>query len=123
MDAAREKATFLFDLLHSYLQTRGELVQRLTADFARDPIWNAGLSAALDNDIDALPYLFPDGIGNINDVAVTADGKTVVNGKLVPVMKNNTRVSSSGPAPTAAGSKPLPRSRTNTETRSASASA
>ena len=31
----------------------------------------AGLSAALDNDIDALPYLFPDGIGNINDVAVT----------------------------------------------------
>ncbi|MDQ6768717.1 MAG: hypothetical protein M3Z54_01875, partial [Gemmatimonadota bacterium] len=47
VEAAREKATFLFDLLHSYLQMRGELVQRLTADFARDPIWNAGLNAAL----------------------------------------------------------------------------
>ena len=47
VEAAREKGTFLFDLLHSYLQMRGELVQRLTADFARDPIWNAGLGAAL----------------------------------------------------------------------------
>jgi ATP-dependent DNA helicase DinG len=47
VDAAREKATFLFDLLHSYLQLRGESVSRLTADFARDPIWNAGLGAAV----------------------------------------------------------------------------
>jgi ATP-dependent DNA helicase DinG len=47
VNAAREKAQFLFDLLHSYLQMRGELVQRLTSDFARDPIWNAGLGAAL----------------------------------------------------------------------------
>lgn len=47
VEAAREKGAFLFDLLHSYLQMRGELVQRLTADFAKDPIWNAGLAAAL----------------------------------------------------------------------------
>jgi ATP-dependent DNA helicase DinG len=47
VDAAREKGTFLFDLLHSYLQMRGELVQRLTSDFAVDPIWDAGLGAAL----------------------------------------------------------------------------
>ena len=47
VDAAREKATFLFDLLHSYLHAHGETVQRLTADFAQDPIWSAGLSAAL----------------------------------------------------------------------------
>ena len=47
VEAAREKGAFLFDLLHSYLQMRGELVQRLTADFAQDPIWNAGLAAAL----------------------------------------------------------------------------
>lgn len=47
VDAAREKANFLFDLLHTYLQSRGELVQRLTAEFARDPIWKAGLDAAL----------------------------------------------------------------------------
>ena len=47
VEAAREKGAFLFDLLQSYLQMRGELVQRLTADFAQDPIWNAGLAAAL----------------------------------------------------------------------------
>ena len=47
VDSAREKATFLFDLLHSYLQSHGELVRRLTPDFARDAIWSAGLSAAL----------------------------------------------------------------------------
>jgi len=47
VDAAREKATFLFDLLHSYLHAHGGTVQRLTADFARDPIWSAGLGAAL----------------------------------------------------------------------------
>ena len=47
VNAAREKATFLFDLLHSYLQSRGEMVRRLTADFAHDPIWSAGLTAAL----------------------------------------------------------------------------
>ena len=47
VDAAREKATFLFDLLHSYLRAHGEAVRRLTADFAQDPIWSAGLSAAL----------------------------------------------------------------------------
>ncbi|MEO8909129.1 MAG: helicase C-terminal domain-containing protein [Gemmatimonadaceae bacterium] len=47
VNAAREKATFLFDLLHSYLQLHGDTVRRLTGDFARDPIWNAGLSAAL----------------------------------------------------------------------------
>jgi ATP-dependent DNA helicase DinG len=47
VEAAREKGTFLFDLLHAYLQMRGESVQRLTADFAQDPIWSAGLGAAL----------------------------------------------------------------------------
>jgi ATP-dependent DNA helicase DinG len=47
VDAAREKATFLFDLLYSYLQSRGESVRRLTGDFAHDPIWSAGLTAAL----------------------------------------------------------------------------
>jgi len=47
VDAAREKGTFLFDLLFSYLHARDGSVQRLTAEFARDPIWNAGLDAAL----------------------------------------------------------------------------
>jgi ATP-dependent DNA helicase DinG len=46
-DAAREKAALLFDLLHSYLQSRGETVRRLTGDFTRDPIWKAGLNVAL----------------------------------------------------------------------------
>lgn len=47
VDAAREKGTLLFDLLHSYLQSHGESVRRLTGDFARDPIWHAGLTVAL----------------------------------------------------------------------------
>lgn len=45
--AAREKASFLFDLLHAYLQSSGETVRRLTNDFAEDPVWSAGLAAAL----------------------------------------------------------------------------
>jgi ATP-dependent DNA helicase DinG len=47
VDAAREKSSLLFDLLHAYLQSRGETVRRLTADFADDPIWRAGLTVAL----------------------------------------------------------------------------
>ena len=47
VDAAREKAGLLFDLLQSYLQSRGESVLRLTGDFSRDPIWKAGLNVAL----------------------------------------------------------------------------
>jgi ATP-dependent DNA helicase DinG len=47
VEAAREKAALLFDLLHAYLQAHGETVRRLTGDFARDPIWNAGLNVAL----------------------------------------------------------------------------
>ena len=47
VDAAREKAGLLFDLLQSYLQSRGESVRRLTGDFAQDPIWKAGLTIAL----------------------------------------------------------------------------
>jgi ATP-dependent DNA helicase DinG len=46
--AAREKSALLFDLLHTYLQTHGgESVRRLTGEFARDPIWRAGLNVAL----------------------------------------------------------------------------
>ena len=47
VEASREKATFLFDLLHTYLQSRGETVRRLTGEFADDPIWRAGLAVAL----------------------------------------------------------------------------
>ncbi|HEY6089434.1 MAG TPA: ATP-dependent DNA helicase [Gemmatimonadaceae bacterium] len=47
VDAAREKASFLFDLLQAYLQQNGETVRRLTGDFSRDPVWKAGLTVAL----------------------------------------------------------------------------
>ena len=47
VEAAREKANYLFDLLHTYLQFHGESVRRLTGEFARDPIWNGGLNVAL----------------------------------------------------------------------------
>jgi ATP-dependent DNA helicase DinG len=47
VEAAREKASFLFDLIQAHLGAHGESVRRLTADFARDPVWRAGLGAAL----------------------------------------------------------------------------
>ena len=47
VEASREKATLLFDLLQTYLQSRGETVRRLTGEFADDPIWRAGLTVAL----------------------------------------------------------------------------
>jgi ATP-dependent DNA helicase DinG len=47
VEAAREKGNYLFDILHTYLQFHGESVRRLTGEFARDPVWNAGLNVAL----------------------------------------------------------------------------
>lgn len=47
VEAARQKSTLLFDLLNGYLQMHGESVRRLTGEFARDPIWKAGLNVAL----------------------------------------------------------------------------
>lgn len=47
VNVAREKATLLFDLLYTFLHSRGESVLRLTGDFAHDPVWSAGLSPAL----------------------------------------------------------------------------
>ncbi|HUF27755.1 MAG TPA: helicase C-terminal domain-containing protein [Gemmatimonadaceae bacterium] len=48
-EAARAKATTVFDLLDVFLLNRGETVVRLTDDFATDPVWRAGLGAALDD--------------------------------------------------------------------------
>ncbi|MGH7651706.1 MAG: ATP-dependent DNA helicase [Gemmatimonadaceae bacterium] len=47
VEAARQKSALLFDLLHAYMQMHGESVRRLTGEFARDPIWKAGLNVAL----------------------------------------------------------------------------
>lgn len=46
---AREKATLLFDLLQAWLENQGQSQLRLTDDFRRDPVWDAGLRAALDD--------------------------------------------------------------------------
>jgi ATP-dependent DNA helicase DinG len=45
--AARDKASLVFDLLEAFLQEHAEPVVRLTDDFARHPIWRAGLDAAV----------------------------------------------------------------------------
>ena len=45
--AARDKASLVFDLLEAFLHEHNEPVVRLTDDFARHPIWRAGLDAAL----------------------------------------------------------------------------
>lgn len=47
--AAREKSQVVCDLLDAWLATRNEPQVRLTEDFDGDPIWRAGLDAALDD--------------------------------------------------------------------------
>jgi len=47
VDAARSKGNVVFDLLEEFLQRSGQPVVRLTDDFDTDPVWRAGLSAAL----------------------------------------------------------------------------
>ena len=45
--AARAKGDVVFDLLEMFLRNAGQPVVRLSDDFETDPIWRAGLSAAL----------------------------------------------------------------------------
>ena len=45
--SSREKGTVVFDLLEAFLRNADQPVVRLTGDFDTDPIWKAGLSAAL----------------------------------------------------------------------------
>jgi ATP-dependent DNA helicase DinG len=44
---ARDKANLVFDLLQAWVEQQGQPVIRFGPDFARDPIWEAGLGAAL----------------------------------------------------------------------------
>jgi ATP-dependent DNA helicase DinG len=55
--AVRDKAALLFDLLESLLRESGESVLRLTDDFARHPIWNAGLRVALEDTVGEISLL------------------------------------------------------------------
>ena len=45
--AARDKGALVFDLVETFLQESNETQVRLTDDFARHPVWNAGLAPAL----------------------------------------------------------------------------
>jgi ATP-dependent DNA helicase DinG len=47
VDAARSKGAVVFDLLEEFLHRTGQPVIRLTEDFDSDPVWHAGLAAAL----------------------------------------------------------------------------
>ena len=44
---ARERADLLFDLLQTWVEQQGQPVVRLGREFAQDPVWAAGLGAAL----------------------------------------------------------------------------
>ncbi|MDF1502781.1 helicase C-terminal domain-containing protein [Roseisolibacter sp. H3M3-2] len=44
---ARDRADLVFDLLQTWCEGQGQAVIRFGPDFARDPIWAAGLDAAL----------------------------------------------------------------------------
>jgi ATP-dependent DNA helicase DinG len=47
VQAGRQQAELVFDLLDTFLQERGQPVVRLGEEFARDPIWKGGLDGAL----------------------------------------------------------------------------
>ena len=49
VNAARDKGSLVFDLLDTLMRESGEVVMRLTDDFAAHPVWRAGLRAALDD--------------------------------------------------------------------------
>lgn len=55
--AVREKSAVLFDLLETFLQESGQPVVRLTDDFARHPVWRAGLRLALDDTLGEIAML------------------------------------------------------------------
>ncbi|MGZ8379513.1 MAG: JAB domain-containing protein, partial [Gemmatirosa sp.] len=44
---ARDKADLVFDLLQAWVEQQGQPVIRFGPDFAQDPVWEAGLGAAL----------------------------------------------------------------------------
>jgi len=55
--AVREKSSFLFDLLETFLNESGQSVLRLTEQFANDPIWKNGLRLALDDTLGEIQLL------------------------------------------------------------------
>ena len=64
--AARDKSTVLCDLLGTWLGSQREKQVRLTDSFEEDPIWRAGLGAALD-DLLAEIELLGDGLRMVRD--------------------------------------------------------
>lgn len=66
LDAAREKSALLCDLLSGWVGNQRENVVRLTESFDDDPIWRAGLSAALD-DLLAEVELLADGLRMVRE--------------------------------------------------------
>lgn len=64
--AAREKSTVLCDLLGEWLRAQRDPVVRLTDAFEDDPIWRAGLSAALEDLLKEIEML-GDGLRMVRD--------------------------------------------------------
>ena len=62
VSAARQKGDVVFDLLEAFLRNADQPVVRLTDDFETDPIWRAGLSAAL-SDLLTETALISDSLG------------------------------------------------------------
>jgi ATP-dependent DNA helicase DinG len=73
LQAARDKASMLFDILETFLQLRNQPVVRLTADFSTDPIWAGGLDASLE-DLLAEIEILADGLRLVRE-RMEADSK------------------------------------------------
>ncbi len=82
VDALREKSGLLFDLLDAYIADAGMPVVRLTAAFATDRIWDAGLRLALEDTTGEIALL-QEGLRLVRE---RIEGSTTLDEQLAPLM-------------------------------------
>jgi ATP-dependent DNA helicase DinG len=80
--ALRDKSALLFDLLDVFIQESGQVVVRLTGEFATHPIWKAGLSVALDDTLGEIELL-QEGLRLVRE---RIEGSTRLDEALAPLM-------------------------------------
>jgi ATP-dependent DNA helicase DinG len=78
----REKSGFLFDLLDTFIQEAAQPVVRLAESFASDPIWDAGLTTALQDTISEIELLHE----GLRLVRERIEGSTKLDEALAPLL-------------------------------------
>jgi ATP-dependent DNA helicase DinG len=78
----RDKSALLFDLLDTFIQEAGETVVRLTHNFASHPIWEAGLTRALEDTLGEIEMLSE----GLRVVRERIEGSTKLDEAVAPLM-------------------------------------